>query len=942
MEELEGLATVYNQKTYRRKKLKILEEFKDHYERNSVEENVLNLVRLADSSNTLPPLRADIFSSVREVVDCDIIQLTDVYMYIRNNLLKAAQQKMMYDIVKRGYQDIKGEEGMDWFNTVHKSFQLSVLHCMKNAPTYAAKIAVEENEPQKISIKLKGLYPWLKWAVVKTSDEETSCDFSDYIKSGYKLEEDTGNNFKQVNGKDSVFLIVWQDDLKSIDYATHNCALNSNLRRNQGASLCYKTEDIQPFTAFLDTWYPNMNIELNKIRNQKYNSVGFKGTSFVPKGMLSGYCWKYIQDHLALDCFQSSGGTNWEKDIKQKWIISDGQNEDLCKSETSSGNSHGECHSIDNTDLTYWICQEGYEGKNCSENSYQELEDLKKTGLDSLREKLELYSTWTGLPTLVDVWLEVEGLEGKLKTFMNQVLKDQTKEIIFSISYIDVLKDSHYIIDLHGRYSFNSDKSISEDYFKTELYNLFTKNSIDKFLYELTQAMQDGYLYYEKKKIALQTTLCSPQYKTKLESFKDTMKMSEMVIKKSLLQYISWRRLDSQSKDEDNRYEEVRNTILQSFNLEEHWGKASCSEISPNAMDVFSICEHGDSFEGAAVKYNCPPDMSGNIQTATCKKHRNGTHYWDLTMSEHCPGCKPPTLRQDNTGSTELTCHYLWSPWTAWSACDNTCDGCQTAQCKGEQTRDRLCAGNTAVSTEKCRPSTATAKAKASISKEHKPCNDQNCCQAQNKFQCNSGKCIKRSWLCDGDYDCPGQEDENVSNCPNTVRNGDDIALKVDRSCNPKGYLSCGNGYCQIRECGTCTLEKFRIYGSGLSVGDPIKLYGDSKATIGFYDGHITKWIDSDGSHRWLSCDCYSYCSTRGCPGSPTNPEFADVNTGRCTWESFEIKQLQGGKVLQYNINVKLKTKKACSSTYWLSGYKNYVQTTYDTGNCETWRIFKR
>eukprot|EP00092_Neocalanus_flemingeri_P090318 GFUD01114389.1.p1 GENE.GFUD01114389.1~~GFUD01114389.1.p1 ORF type:complete len:870 (-),score=93.49 GFUD01114389.1:55-2319(-) len=752
-------------------------------------------------------------------------------------------------------------------------------------------------------------------------------------------------------------LIVWQDDLKSNEYETNNCSLSWIPDRNIGF-FCNQTEDIGPvwekkeslFSSSIN--YGPRYRDIYKIRGQNYNSKEFKGTSFVPEGMLSGVCWKFDKEQLALDCFQKKGWKNWENDIKQKWIISSPsrQNGDPCKSVTNSGNSHGECHSIDYTDSPYWICQEGFEGETCTENANQELEDLKKTGLDSLSEKLDLYSTWTGLPTLVDVWLEVEGLEGKLKAFMNQVVQDKTQQIIFKVTYIEVLTVSHYIIDLHGRYSFKTE--ISEEYFMKQMYNLFTKQSIDKFLYDLTQAMQNGYLHYEKKKIAQQTVMCSPQYQTKLQEFKKTLKMSEMIVKKSLLQYISWRRQDSQSQEEDKLHEETRNIILKSFNLDEHWGMASCSEISPNARDIFHICHHGDSFEGAVVEYNCPPNMSGNIKTATCKKHKNGTHYWDLTMSEDCPGCTPPTTRHDNTGSTELTCQYLWSPWdNNWSTCDKTCKGCPTAQCKGKQTKKRVCAGNEAVSTEKCKPSTSlrlldsvfgtsrsTAAASAAASIKYQACNEQNCCQAQDKFQCNSGDCIKKSYVCDGDYDCPGQEDENDSNCPNTVRNGDDIALRVDHGCNPKGYLSCGTGYCQIRPCGTCRIEKFRIYGNGLSAGDPIKLRG-KKAMVGFYDGHVTKWIESDGSNRWLSCDCYSYCGTKSCPGSPRNP----ILNGYCSWETFEIRQLQEGKVLQYNKDVKLKThgSRACSRTEWFSGYSDYAQTTYDTGNCETWSIVK-
>lgn len=60
-----------------------------------------------------------------------------------------------------------------------------------------------------------------------------------------------------------------------------------------------------------------------------------------------------------------------------------------------------------------------------------------------------------------------------------------------------------------------------------------------------------------------------------------------------------------------------------------------------------------------------------------------------------------------------------------------------------------------------------------------------------NQFQCASGICIFNSWLCDGMYDCPGQEDEN--NCDSLVScSANQFKCKKDGNCIP---VSIKNNY---------------------------------------------------------------------------------------------------------------------------------------------------
>lgn len=48
-------------------------------------------------------------------------------------------------------------------------------------------------------------------------------------------------------------------------------------------------------------------------------------------------------------------------------------------------------------------------------------------------------------------------------------------------------------------------------------------------------------------------------------------------------------------------------------------------------------------------------------------------------------------------------------------------------------------------------------------------------------------QCLRQEWLCDGDMDCPGKDDENEENCPHHC---------------PEDYFMCGDQ--------SCILEQFK------------------------------------------------------------------------------------------------------------------------------------
>lgn len=56
--------------------------------------------------------------------------------------------------------------------------------------------------------------------------------------------------------------------------------------------------------------------------------------------------------------------------------------------------------------------------------------------------------------------------------------------------------------------------------------------------------------------------------------------------------------------------------------------------------------------------------------------------------------------------------------------------------------------------------------------------------QSIHSFRCNSGRCIPKSWSCDGESDCPTKEDE-----PPTC-------TAADRKCSDPDHFRCNNGKC--------------------------------------------------------------------------------------------------------------------------------------------------
>lgn len=64
------------------------------------------------------------------------------------------------------------------------------------------------------------------------------------------------------------------------------------------------------------------------------------------------------------------------------------------------------------------------------------------------------------------------------------------------------------------------------------------------------------------------------------------------------------------------------------------------------------------------------------------------------------------------------------------------------------------------------------------------------------EYQCNDRiTCIHKSWVCDGEKDCPGGDDETAPNCQNVTCRPDQFQCK-DRSCIPGHFYCSGKAEC--------------------------------------------------------------------------------------------------------------------------------------------------
>ena len=148
----------YTPDTHEQDMMNLRNDFKQFYEDESVESNINNLVRLVDWTEDTYQM-SDIFTIVREFAYCDILELQNLYSFIETYLLQAAQIQFVYESITVNQFDAAEVE--TWISTLKSSFDNSLTHCLKNAPTYAkAKVeSLGSNDREAIAMELTCIRP---------------------------------------------------------------------------------------------------------------------------------------------------------------------------------------------------------------------------------------------------------------------------------------------------------------------------------------------------------------------------------------------------------------------------------------------------------------------------------------------------------------------------------------------------------------------------------------------------------------------------------------------------------------------------------------------------------------------------------------------------------------------------------------------------------------
>ncbi|XP_022782738.1 SE-cephalotoxin-like [Stylophora pistillata] len=526
---------------------------------------------------------------------------------------------------------------------------------------------------------------------------------------------------------------------------------------------------------------------------------------------------------------------------------------DICQLDSCS--SHGQCRQIPFTKTHRCICEKNYEGGSCE----------KRLDFDDTIDKLiaELRKTFkvvNNVPTTVDVFFSIRSLSKKLNVVLQKIKASfaHTNNIIKHSQIIYTVED---IADLYAKLQKNE---MTFDQFGRKIDKYLQTVSTFKLQNRLKKMIlgqgtldtpgNDIYNSYKREYLSHNGGGCSAKYNKDIKGFRDSLAYLDQALGEALLLHQKWL-LETKGETENLRkkYKKEAEYIRNIFKsrqqkYKQYWKKYSCDPISVSGTSV--SCKDQLTFEGMTITLRCNKQRRSTPGQVTCKKIGNILK-WD----------------------SQPKCKYVCGNFGRWGRCSKSCGG-------GVKFRYRSCLGTSNVNNCK--------RDQGGSHYQTAKCETQDCCSAQyGKFRCSNGRCLRKSWLCDGDNDCRNNDDESRSRCPHFIRSGDLIALRSNARRN--NWLSCyctvncGVDRCKLRRCpgsqmtgsdwSSCSSETFILYLTHYSRGEPAR-YGDSIAL--YY-----------GAGHWLSCwGSGSVCPTRNCPGYG---RWDSRDTKKCRGERFWI-----------------------------------------------------
>ena len=932
--KLSDIRKAMGTKTRRIDQVKLAEEYVNYYENNNLDGNLQNLYRMAALSEGIT--QRNIFDRFIAEYGCDIVKLSELMILIKTIMTSAAQQKLTYYYFKG--DELRATEGFKdvqrYLFEIRRAFDDRIWQCKSNSVDDAEKAAdkilkrmnkrySQESIVRAIFNGLKVKYPWYTWAVAAVKSDRPTMGGLEWRGSTYFKIEDRSDP-----DKIKPYYVVYEDIKSSISCIDIKQA--KTLLVFRGCDGCnsdyiYAADNIlSRKTCGSSTWERIVDLVKNPHSVPVTDVVSVSCTTCSDRSY--SLCTQSVYDKCV----------DLGKQEVQTWDFiasAVNTNYDVCRSDKCRG--HGQCKQIPFTKTHQCICEKNYEGDSCEKRV--DFDDSIDKMMSELRKTFNVVN---GVPTAVDVFFSIRSLSQKLDLVLQKIKASfaHTNKIIQHSRIIYKVED---IADLYGKLqknelTFDQFGQKIDKYLQTvstfELQNRLKKMILGQGT--LDSPGNDIYNSYKREYASHNGGGCSARYNVDIKSFRDNLAYLDQALGEALLLHQKWLletkgTTDALRTKYKREAEYIRNTFKDrqpAYN--QYWKSYSCATLRVDGTYV--ECKDELTFQGMTLTLSCDKQRQSTPSRVTCKKIGNVLK-WD----------------------SQPRCKFVWGSFGGWGGCSKTCGG-------GIKHRYRLCLGTNNISD--------CTRDQGGLNYQTESCETQDCCSSQyGKFKCSNGKCIWKSWICDGDNDCGNNEDESRSRCPHYIRSGDTIALRNNAKSNQ--WLSCyctvncDVDRCKLRGCpgsqmndwNGCRSERFRLYLTKYGNGEPVRS-GDQIAIQ-------YTWNYSKGTGHWLSCWVSgSVCPTRPCPGS----KWDSSDTKNCRGEMFWIysPERQGscssdttkicrGKPIQKGDNVFIQYSLKNGHGYWLSEDDGDIRTrtcpglyinSEDKNQCgsESWDIFAR